>query len=1244
MRAVTSAVASVVLLSAATVMPPAAVAGPPARPSPILGSKTTSDATTVTLVTGDRVAVTTDPSGRKSAVVVSADPDPRGYLTRRVEDDLYVVPGSAAPLLAKGRLDERLFNVTGLIEQGYDDRSTSRIPLIAADGATPRAAKRTASLSTIDASALTVEKRSAEAFWRDFANPRSRSAGIDKLWLDGKVYGNLDRSTKQIGATKAWAAGYTGKGTRVAILDGGYDEKHADLADRVKASKNFTDRPNTHDEDGHGTHVASIVGGSGRSGRQGVAPGADLLVGRVLAYSGGQESWIIAGMEWAIAEQAKVVNLSLGTRDPSNCTDPLAEATKRLVAQNKALFVIAAGNTYVDEGITSPGCVPGVLTVGAVDRDGRTADFSAKGPAPGSHVLKPEIAAPGVGIMAANYDTWGDIPYQPMSGTSMASPHVAGAAAILAGRRPDLDPQQLRAMLISTATPGPGGLPFQQGAGIVDVSRAIEATVYGPGAVDVASFTWPQTSTKPVTKNVTYHNFGSKPVQLRLSLSMTGNDDRPAPLGMARLGKTSLTVPAKGSASVPVTVDPRFPVRAQAYGRFGGRLVAHGSDGSTVMTPVAFWLEPKTVELTVKRIGRNGGKPAEGMGFLDVFGLDNLSGWRAYSSEDQTFRVRAGSYAIAAMIPTSDADGDLIHSVTYAGAPEIRIDRDQTLVLDARQGRQVTVDVDRPAEQQGGSLAYGRWDEGWSISGSYIGTEYIKQYYAVPDRQRARRGHFELGKYLRMFAPSLSMRVAGGPAISPEIMRGDELFDGKRTVPLVDAKGGSPEDFAAAGVRGKLALVHVPDPSDADRDRMNALLSDAAAAGAAGVLVSRDAPGRWAWGAGRRWNSGVEEIKQAPGLTLSPADAAMLRERLAAGPVDLSWTAVADSPYVYNLAFFDRQRAEWSQHHRVRTRDLGRMDESWFAPRLKANNYADFVAAFRPWDAFSTYYPGVGNYVRVPRQRTSYYSAGDTEWKQFADANPVWGAIMQDRARTYRPGQRAKTTWYKHPMQTGIRQDEQGRHLRVGERQANLMGFEFPNWQDAEPDHFGWGAGFGDVGGFHLYRDGKEIGWSPMAFGQVPVPATPGRYLLDLVTERYFAGTETYPNWRLSLATQTKFSFTSSNPGGENVAALPLLLPDYDVAVDAYNLTPAVASYPVRLTFAGQPDYSPGPLKSVQAWASSDDGETFVPVPVKESGSAWIASVDNRIAAGGYVTLKVAATDSKGNSVEQTVKRAYGVR
>ena len=1243
MRAVTSAVASVLLLSAATVVPSAA-AGVPAKTPSIIGSNA-STAATVTLVTGDRVAVSTDPNGRKSAVVVSAQPDPGGYLTRRVKDDVYIVPASAAPLLARGRLDERLFNVTGLIEQGYDDQSTPRIPLIASDpGATPRAARRTATLTTIGAAVLTVDKKSAAAFWQEFSRPRNRDAAIGKLWLDGKVRGSLDRSTKQIGATKAWAAGYTGKGARVAVLDGGYDEKHADLVGRVKASKNFTDQPNTHDEDGHGTHVASIVGGSGRAGRKGVAPGADLLIGRVLAYSGGQESWIIAGMEWAIAQNADVVNMSLGTRDPSDCIDPLSETTKILAAQDKTLFVVAAGNTYVDEGITSPGCVPGVLTVGAVDRDGRTADFSAKGPAPGSHVLKPEIAAPGVGIMAANYDTYGDVPYAPMSGTSMASPHVAGAAAILAARRPELNAQQLKAMLISTAQPGPGGLPFQQGAGIVDVSRAIKATVYGPGAVDVATFSWPQTAAKPVTKNVTYHNFGSKPVQLRLSLSMTGNDDRPAPLGMARLGKSWLTVPANGSAIVPVTIDPRKPVNARAYGRFGGRLVARGSDGSAVTTPVAFWLEPKSVDLTVKRVDRNGGVPAEGMGFLDVFGLDNVSGWRAYSSEDQTFRVRAGTYAIASMIPTTDKDGTMIHSVTYAGAPEIQIDRDQTLVLDARQGRQVTVDADRPLEQQGGSLAYGRWDKGWSISGSYIGTEYIKQYYAVPDRQRARRGHFELGKYLRMLAPSLSMRVAGGPAISPEIMRGDDLLDGKKTVPLIDAKSGSPEDLAKAGVRGKLALVHVPDPSDADRERMNALLSDAAAVGAVGVLVSRDAPGRWTWGAGRRWNSGVEEIKQAPGLTLSPTDATMLRERLAAGAVNLSWTAVADSPYVYNLAFFDRERAEWSQQHRVRTSDLGRMDETWFAPRLKANGYADFVAAFRPWDPLSTFYPGVGNFVRVPQKRTSYYTPGDTEWKQFADANPNWGAIMQDRVRSYQPGQKDETTWYKHPMQTGIRQDAYGEKLHVAERQANLMGFEFPNWQDAEPDHFGWPAGFGDVGGFHLYRDGKEIGWSPVAFGQVPVPATPGRYVLDLVTERYFAGSETYPNWRLSLATRTKFSFTSGNPGGEKVAALPLLLPDYDVDVDAFNLTPAVASYPVKLTFAGQPDYSPGSLKSVEAWASKDDGETFVSVPVRKSGKGWIASVDNRIAKGGYVTLKVAATDSKGNAVEQTVKRAYGVR
>ena len=188
------------------------------------------------------------------------------------------------------------------------------------------------------------------------------------------------------------------------MLDTGIDATHPDLQGKVVAAANFSDSAVVTDRDGHGTHVASVVAGTGAraaGARQGVAFGASLLNGKVLDDFGfGSESGIIAGMEWAAAQRAQVANMSLGGW-PTDGTDPLSQAVNRLTASKRVLFVVSAGNFGPrEETVETPGAATSALTVGAVDAADELAGFSARGRF-GDHAMKPDITAPGVDIVAA---------------------------------------------------------------------------------------------------------------------------------------------------------------------------------------------------------------------------------------------------------------------------------------------------------------------------------------------------------------------------------------------------------------------------------------------------------------------------------------------------------------------------------------------------------------------------------------------------------------------------------------------------------------------------------------------------------------------------------------------------------------------------------------------------------------------------------------------------------------------------
>ena len=347
--------------------------------------------------------------------------------------------------------------------------------------------------------------------------------GIESVSPDRRISGTLDLTSAVVGAASVHEdLGFDGTGVGIAIVDSGVTRSHSDLEpNRVVHFVDFIRmQPLPYDGYGHGTHVAGIIAGSGyESGgaRRGIAPGAHLIVLKTLDERGhGYISDAVAAIDYAIGQQAafniRVINLSVAAGVyESYTTDPLALAAARAVDAG-ILVVTAAGNlgrtaegAVQHGGITAPGNAPWVLTVGAAmhrgtrDRaDDVVAPFSSRGPSSIDAVAKPDLVAPGTDVTSLadpgsmlflarpGARVWGTIPaehepYLSLSGTSMAAPVVAGAAAVMLQANPSLAPARIKTILRHTAEPLEGFGALAQGAGLVDV-RAAVALAAAPGA------------------------------------------------------------------------------------------------------------------------------------------------------------------------------------------------------------------------------------------------------------------------------------------------------------------------------------------------------------------------------------------------------------------------------------------------------------------------------------------------------------------------------------------------------------------------------------------------------------------------------------------------------------------------------------------------------------------------------------------------------------------------------------------
>jgi serine protease AprX len=308
---------------------------------------------------------------------------------------------------------------------------------------------------------------------------------------------------QETGATQLASNGDTGQGVTVAVLDTGID-KLPDFAGRLIGGVDLTNENNPfQDSYGHGTFVAGLIAGNGASSNgqySGEAPGANLVSIKVAGADGTTHlGTLISGLQWAVDNQGtyniKVLNISLGfAPDKSTVNNPLDQAVE--ATWNSGIAVVAsAGNAGPFNGtILSPGDDPLVITVGAMDDMATTATsddemntFSSVGPTSPDGWVKPDVVASGrsvVSLAAPGSTVFNNYPSARIgaanfvgSGTSFSAAITSGAAALVVADNPGLSPNQLKARLLGTASPGPVGNPFVDGHGAIN---AYAAATSGP--------------------------------------------------------------------------------------------------------------------------------------------------------------------------------------------------------------------------------------------------------------------------------------------------------------------------------------------------------------------------------------------------------------------------------------------------------------------------------------------------------------------------------------------------------------------------------------------------------------------------------------------------------------------------------------------------------------------------------------------------------------------------------------------
>jgi subtilisin family serine protease len=508
----------------------------------------------------------------------------------------------------------------------------------------------------------------------------SRLAGVASVYPDTKYHLKLDRSPELIGADQLWGLpDFTsaGNGIKIGIIDEGVDQAHPFFdptgyvypAGFPKGDTGFTtpkvivarafappgetwkyaNTPFDPDNSDHATHVAGIAAGDytvnavpGRGPLSGVAPRA--YIGNYKALTvptsqfglDGNAPEIAAAVEAAVRDGMDVINLSLGEPEIEPARDVVVAALNG-AAKAGVVPTIAAGNEFTDAGngsISSPGSAQGAITAAAVTKSDVIAPFSSGGPTPITLEMKPDVSAPGVSILSSvppRLGLWSEF-----SGTSMAAPHVAGAAALLRQRHPDWTVEQIKSALVLT------------GKAVLSGSQSVETptTREGGGLIFLPAANAPLIFAEPTGISFGLVKVGTKATR-PIQLTDAGGGSGPWTVSVAVQDPTSgVSVTAPASVTVPGSLSVRASVAANGKEAdvTGFVVLQRGSD----LRHVPFWLRSEHPRLgkpsaTLRKPGTYGGNALLGQARVSSYRYpDNPSGSGVSNKlpgPEQVFRV-----------------------------------------------------------------------------------------------------------------------------------------------------------------------------------------------------------------------------------------------------------------------------------------------------------------------------------------------------------------------------------------------------------------------------------------------------------------------------------------------------------------------------------------------------------------------------------------------------------------------------